>query len=266
MSFGGVFVSFLFAFAGLLCCALSFTPQPSASSASDAAPASSRKAVVSGVGEAGMPPQKTGCYELTYPALRAHVQEWAERIERNKVPAESSEPQQPLYDPFAACPAPFYASLRAELAAGTRSHTLLPPLLYAFQQLDEYVGSKAPAATDAGFLCVAEAALMDAWGQLRNQPLCEMIGAPFDEPRDYKEEKGGSIGAGAAASSTPTPAAHAAAASSPSLALHVHRQPRSFYTLGMDSLDHMLSNLSFGMAYTPLIMKGVKVGMAGVSS
>jgi hypothetical protein len=107
--------------------------------------------------------------------------------------------------------------------------------------LDGHLSSRTKKPSDAAFLCVAEAALMDAWGQLRQQQLCQMIGTEFDDNTAAKSDDAAAAGSSAAS-----------AASSPS-SLPAHIQPRSFYTLGMDSLETMLSNLHFGLRYTPLI-------------
>lgn len=191
-----------------------------------------------GVGEAGMPPRKTGCYELDYPTLRQHMSEWAEALrEAAKAPVAEGATQQQKYDPFAVLPAPYYAAIRADLAEGTSAHGLEWCLLAAFRSLDEHLASRPKRPSDAAFLCVAEAALMDVWGKLRKQQLCQMIGTKFD--------------ATAAVAAADAPAAVAAAPAIPSLP--PHSQPRSFYTLGMDRLETMLSNLDFGLRYTPLI-------------
>ena len=236
------------------------------------AAASAPPLVIRGVGEAGMPPKKTGCYELTYPALRAHVQEWNERMKQEAAgkdtAATSKEvsiltefpPPSPLYDPFSACPAPFYSALRADLAAGTVRHPLLPSLLHAFRLLDSYVASKPPAPTDAGFLCVAEAAMMDAWGKMISRPLCEMIGVEFDGNSAEEESTSASAAAASAASaassasaSSSAPAFASTASPASSSLFPPHRQPRSFYTVGLDSYESMQRTLSFGLEYTPLI-------------
>jgi L-alanine-DL-glutamate epimerase-like enolase superfamily enzyme len=79
---------------------------------------------------------------------------------------------------------------------------------------------------------VAEAAIMDCWGNIRKEQLVQMIGTAFD--------------------SQPEPAA-AEAAATDSTTSFSHIQPRSFYTLGMDSLENMITNVHFGLQYTSLI-------------
>lgn len=195
---------------------------------------------VNGWGEAGLPPKKTGCYEATLDSLRAQTDRFGDfcRDDEHQINDNTAR-----YDPIAHVTNEYFQGVRRDLAqcdAADSQTSELAALRHLFWSLDTFLTVSPPSATDAAFRCLVEVTLFEVWGRMRGELVCEMIGARFDSATVAALEPD----ANTASSITDLPF-------SP-------RQPRSFYTVGMDSLDQMLQNLEFGLTYTPLIK--VKVG------
>lgn len=190
---------------------------------------------VTAYGEVGLPPRKVGCYEATFASIQATMCEFETFVRYHTFEQFEID----SYTPFEDVPEPYFHKLRHTLTEPTSFTNEVRVILHLFHAIDTFLHSKSKRATDAAWLCLMEVTLFDAWGRLRGEMVCEMIGRRFDANE--------STLATHAAADTPAVSASIPALPSPP------NQPRSFYTLGMDSLPTMLSNLTFGLRFTPLI-------------
>jgi len=222
------------------------------------------EAVIESYGEVGLPPKKVGCYDSDDTDVRNHTETWWTSAVEQLTKDTCCLGQ--VYDPLTNVPARYCQPLRNQIASlrqvvaqassgtsNTNTSTNTNPLsssslqqlfiLHLFSSLDSYLASKPPTSTDAAFRCLVECTLFDAWGRIIQLPLSNMFGA---EGRSSSNDN-----ASDPATSSPSPSA--AAPTSSALSLPSHPLPRSFYTVGMDSLDAMLANLDWGLDYTAFI-------------
>lgn len=218
---------------------------------SEAACTASFAAALNGYSEVGLPPQKTGCYEATYNDMYQHTVQFVSfamqllrqkqvdwdlttfaELEARNTDIDFYDADQEryycLYNAFTHTPNNYFQTLRTQLAAYTNdmksldsgSAQRLSLLCFLFYALDQYYAAACTSSTPLKrstyrtFKCLMELCIMDLWGYHNGTTVCELMGTPFQT---------------------------------------VDIQPRSFYTVGLDTIPAMLDNLRWGLTYTPLI-------------